>query len=375
MQQSKKEIAGGVILGGHEHVKIHEHVSDDVGQDNTVQIVKTGMNSDRAAVIDLHFNPSTLTLQNTEVTFEELDERYQPCPVVNSIVNRHLSVLDLQDFVLFDKQTMLSSYFVDPATGKELSLSSELTRYEQTTVGALLCTAIRSELDVDVCIINGAPIKGSKAYKDGILMYDDLRQELPFPLKIIVVEMTQKQLREAIEYSRTYVENGKSATALDDGRLERRGYLQVDFDYWKRQHGKEAQYKYKDDEVLSVALPRNLLKGFCKIQPLMDLNKELESRKALPIEDDYIKAIDLIVRYCCKDRWGAIAKQFSFAELDLNNDGTLCREEIRRGIKFILGEEPSDDLVKSMMEAVDDDGDGLVDEVEFNRILAKIRSG
>ena len=54
------------------------------------------MNSDRAAVIDLHFNPSTLTLQNTEVTFEELDERYQPCPVVNSIVNRHISVLDLQ---------------------------------------------------------------------------------------------------------------------------------------------------------------------------------------------------------------------------------------------------------------------------------------
>ena len=85
MQTSKKEIAGGVILGGHEHVKIHEHVSDDVGQDNTVQIVKTGMNSDRAAVIDLHFNSSTLTLQNTEVTFEELDERYQPCPVVNSI--------------------------------------------------------------------------------------------------------------------------------------------------------------------------------------------------------------------------------------------------------------------------------------------------
>ena len=268
---------------------------------------------------------------------------------------------------------MLSSYFVDPATGKELSLSSELTRYEQTTVGALLCTAIRSELGVDVCLTNGAPIKGSKAYKDGILMYDDLRQELPFPLKIIVVEMTQKQLREAIEYSRTNVENGKSATALDDGRLERRGYLQVDFDYWKRQLGKEAQYE--DDEVLSVALPRNLLKGFCKIQPLMDLNKELESRKALPIEDDYIKAIDLIVRYCCKDRWSAIAKQFSFAELDLNNDGTLCREEIRRGVKFILGEEPSDDLVKSMMEAVDDDGDGLVDEVEFNRILAKIRNG
>ena len=383
----------GVILGGHEHVKIHEHVSNEQEytgnsaidfmlrlasrygrKTSSVQIVKSGMDAERAAIVDLRFNPTTRTLESVDVSFEELDERHQPCPIVSSIVNRHLLVLEeLQDFIVFDKNTMLSGYFTDPDTGEDLKLSSEFTRYEQTTVGALFCTAIRSELGVDVCIINGAPIKGSKTYTDGTMSYDDLRNELPFPLKMIVVEMTRKQLKEAVEYSRTNVEKGKSAVALEDGRIERRGYLQVDFDYWKQQTDEEGDYN--EDDILTVALPRNLLKGFCKIQPLMELHKELEAKRALPIDDDYIKAIDLIVRYCCKDRWSLIAEQFSFTDLDLNNDGVLCREEIRHGIRAILGgEEPSEDLVDSMLEAVDDNADGSIDELEFNKILSKIRS-
>jgi len=371
MLKLNKGSNGGAILGGHEHVKIYEHVSDD--DSNSVQIVKTGMNSDRAAIIDLQFNPSTHALENTDVYFEEMDENYQPCPITNSIVTRHLSALDdLQDFVVFDRKTMLSRYFIDPATRENLPLSSELTRYEQTTVGALFCHTIKSELNVDVCIINGAPIKGSKIYTDGTLSYDDLRNELPFPLKIIVVEMTRKQLREAIEYSRTNVEEGKSSVALDDGRVERRGYLQTDFDYWKQQHG--IQRGHNDHELLTVALPRNLLKGFCKIQPLVDLYKELEAKNTLPNEDDYLKAIDLIVRYCCKDQWSRIAQKFTFADLDLNNDGALCRNEIRLGIKAILGDEPSSDLVDSMLDALDDDADGTIDELEFNKILSKIRN-
>ena len=194
---------------------------------SNVHIVKSGMNSERAAIVDLQFNPSTGNLQHIQVRFEELDERYPPCPIVEIIVNKHMSALDqLQDFSLFDKSSM-PEYFVDPSTGKDLSLSSEYTRYEQTTVGAFFCTAIRSELETDYCIINGAPIKANKAYPGGTMSYDELRNELPFPLKIIVVEMTRRQLRESIEFSRSNMEEGKSAMVIDDGRLERRGYLQV----------------------------------------------------------------------------------------------------------------------------------------------------
>ncbi|KAL7552876.1 hypothetical protein ACHAWF_016125 [Thalassiosira exigua] len=266
----KKRPTGGVILGGHEHVKFHEFVSsNEECHDSSVQIVKTGFNAERAAIVDLQFNPTTRTLENVSVDFEELDECHRPCPVVQSVVDKHLSALhDLHDYMVFDKKSMLSDYFVEPSTGDDLPLSSEHTRYEQTTVGALFCTAIRSELETDVCIINGAPIKASKIYANGSMSYDDIRNELPFPLKMVVVEMTRKQLDEAIHYSRTNVEKGKSATKLDDGRVERRSYLQVDFDFWRGNFCKGDRNNVSDDQILSVALPRNLLKGFCKIQPL-----------------------------------------------------------------------------------------------------------
>ena len=106
----------------------------------------------------------------------------------------------------------------------------------------------------------------------------------------------------------------------------------------------------------------------------MELRHELESRNALPNEDDYLKAIDLIARYCCKDRWTTIAQQFSFSDLDLNQDGYLCREEIRIAIKRAMGHEPSNDLVDEMASAFDEDTSGFVDEYEFNQILNKVRS-
>mmetsp|Transcript_25666 Transcript_25666/g.46337 ORF Transcript_25666/g.46337 Transcript_25666/m.46337 type:complete len:109 (-) Transcript_25666:51-377(-) len=105
----------------------------------------------------------------------------------------------------------------------------------------------------------------------------------------------------------------------------------------------------------------------------MDLQHELESRNAFSNEDDYIKAVDLIVRYCCKNRWATIAKKISFADLDENKDGSLSREEIHAGIKLVLGEEPSNALMDGMLAAIDDDANGIIDEDEFNRMLSKVR--
>ena len=104
----------------------------------------------------------------------------------------------------------------------------------------------------------------------------------------------------------------------------------------------------------------------------MDLRDELESRGALPGEDSYIKAIDLIVRYCCHDRWSAISKVMSFNDLDLNKDGSISREEVRVAINRVFGEDPSDALVDSMITAIDVDADGI-HESEFNENLSKQR--
>jgi hypothetical protein len=271
--------------------------------------------------------------------------------------------------VVLDTNNMFSAYFKD-SDGSRLPLSSQYSRYQQTTVGAFFCSAVKSELNADVCIINGAPIKASKVYPKGTMSYEELKAELPFPLKMIVVEMTRKQLKDAIDFSRSNVEEGKPAATLDDGRIERRGYLQTDFEYWQKAG---VHTDSCDDEVLTVALPRNLLKGFCKIRPLMDLNKELEMKNALPDEDDFMKAVDLIVHFCCKDRWSGIAQEFSFGELDLNKDGVISREELRTAIKNSIGDEPSEGLVQGMMDAMDIKETGHIDQEEFDTVLAQIR--
>lgn len=371
--EGKKPI-GGVVLGGHEHTKIHEFVPAGSNNNQSVQVVKSGMNAQRAAVVDLQFQNSSL--QSVNVTFEELENSdHHPCPIVQTIVDKRLAALDnMKDFTVIDSSTMLAEYFVDSSTGEHLPLSSELSRFQQTTVGGFFCSAVKQELAADVCVINGAPMLASKTYEGGIMSYQQLMRELPFPLKIIVVEMTRKQLRDAIEYSRDNVEEGKSARVLDDGRVERRGYLHTDFEYWRQSLTCEPN-ELDDNEVISVALPRNLLKGFCKIQPLIDLNKELEEKKnALPNEDDYIKAVDIIVRFCCKDRWSTICSKLSFEDLDLNGDGVLCSSEIREAIEKILGKEDATaELVTSMIEAIDTNFDGQIDEQEWNQILSRVK--
>ena len=363
---------GGVILGGHEHVKIHEFVSDGGSNEQTIQVVKSGMNAQRAAIVDLQFENNTL--QSVNVAFEELDDsHHQPCPIVKTIVEKRLAALDeMKDFTVIDANTMLAEYFVD-SSGNPLPLSSELSRFQQTTVGGFFCSAVKQELDADVCVINGAPMLAAKTYEDGFMSYQQLTSELPFPLKIVVVKMTRKQLRDAIEYSRENVEEGKTARVLEDGRVERRGYLHTDFEYWRQSLSCDSN-ELDDNEVISVALPRNLLKGFCKIKPLMDLNKELEATNALPNDDDYIKAVDIIVRFCCKDRWSTIGSQLSFEDLDLNRDGVLSSDEIREAIKLILGEEEATvELVNSMIEVIDTNADGQIDEQEWNQILSRTR--
>ena len=106
----------------------------------------------------------------------------------------------------------------------------------------------------------------------------------------------------------------------------------------------------------------------------MDLGAQLELNNALPDADNYIRAIDLIVQYCFKDRWAAIAQKFSFHEIDVNGDGSICRTELRDAIKWVLGEEPSDALMDGMVGAIDEDANGIIDEEEFNRMLSKMRN-
>lgn len=358
--------------------------------DRYIQILKSGMDARNAALVDLTFelpsshpptdgavdespNPHhTIVRQRprlVQICTELVDlSQYDPSPIAQQVVDKHMSVIQsLEDEVIIDTHDSVTT--LPPGT----ALSSQRTRFQQTTVGGIFCQMIKEEMEVDAALINGASIKGDAVYDDGRMSYAQLKAELPFPTKIVVVTMRRHELQEAVHYSRTAIEDG---TDLDrhhgagptEVEIPRRGYLQVDTDY-----DNDGQFGSLDD-LLQVALPRNLLSGFCKIAPLMDIGRRLKKEGAFPGDDDFVPAIDLVVRHACKNRWFHImgGDNQSFRYFDLNNDGVLDRYEIKAMMTTVLGHEPADFVVDDMIASIDKDDNGVIDHGEFSFLLAQM---
>lgn len=113
--------------------------------------------------------------------------------------------------------------------------------------------------------------------------------------------------------------------------------------------------------------------GFCKIKPLMDFGEELKSKGIYPNNDSIIKAIDIVVRFCCKERWVNLSETATFNDLDLNHDGVLDASEIKNAMTTFLGEEPPDFFVEAMIESIDEDHNGTIEIEEFKQLMASVK--
>lgn len=362
LAESMLELHGGrgIIIGGHEHEPFDEFVGTE-GADDCVRILKSGMDAMAASVIDLSFDVKENELPvaaKVDYKLEPLVE-VEPSEVVQQIVDQHMSVIKaLENEDVIDGAT---SHMLPPAA----LLSSMRVRYEQTTVGSIFLQMIKEEMDADVAIVNGATIKGGKEYQDGKMSYAELKKELPFPTKMVVVLMRRWELQDAVDHSRTADEKG--AELSEEGNMPRRGYLQVDWDY------DQVGYLGSPDDELKVALPRNLLNGFCRIKPLMEIGERLKDDGVFPGDDDFVPAIDLVMRHACKNRWSRVIMEIDdFDQFDLNEDGVLDRHEIKMMLENFLGHEPADFVVDDMIAALDDDENGVIDKGELSFLLAKM---
>jgi len=349
----------GVIIGGHEHEPFDEIVGNE-SDDDSIRIVKSGMDSMSASVIDVSYdvaeNERPVTV-SVDYNLEPLVD-IEPSEVVQQIVDKHMSVIKaLESEDIINSET---THMLPPGT----VLSSKRARLEQTTVGSIFLQLIKEEMDADVAVVNGAVVKGDTEYFDGSMTYAQLKKELPFPTKMIVVLMKRWELQDAIDYSRFSTEGG---TENENGEIPRRGYLQVDWDY------DQVGYLGSPDDELKVALPRNLLNGFCKIKPLMEIGERLKRDKIFPGKDDFVPAINLIMRHACKNRWSQIIVDIDdFDQFDLDGNGVLDRNEVKLLMESFLGHEPADFVVDDMIAALDTDEDGVIDKGEISYMLARL---
>lgn len=355
----------GVILGGHEHTPFDVKIDHPGGDDDAfVRILKSGMDANGVSLVDIYFdvqeddNGKNRQVCVGEIEYDLVDLRpLNPSMVVQNIIDHHESIL-----VALENEDVLHAHSLLPPG---VPLSSKGTRKQQTTLGGVICTCIKEELETDVAILNGAVIKGNTAYETPALTYAQIRQELPFPTKIVVVPMKRWELQSAIEYSRRCPVEGVEDEDPENP-VERRSYIQVDLQYEHYDFHTGSQ-----DDVLDVALPRNLLNGFCKIKPLMEVGNRLKDEGMMPEADDFIPALDLVIRHSSKERWyELIHDNYTFSDLDPDAKGYLSRDDVSRIIASAIGHEPPEFLVNDMFNSIDYDGNGVIDPGEMSHLLA-----
>jgi 2',3'-cyclic-nucleotide 2'-phosphodiesterase (5'-nucleotidase family) len=93
-------------------------------------------------------------------------------------------------------------------TAVELDSRSASVRSQETAIGNLLADAIRASVGADVAITNGGGIRGNKVYPAGAkLTRRDILTELPFGNSTAMVEITGKDLKDALENGVSQIDN------------------------------------------------------------------------------------------------------------------------------------------------------------------------
>ena len=314
-----------LVVGGHEHEPFLEG--------EACRVVKTGQDAVRAAVIDLDVSGAIVV---TSIKFEVVTRLAPHAGAAAAAAEQKAFLTSL------DNEKILSSDEV---------LSSERTRFQQTTVGRLLCSAVRDWFGCDAAMINGGTIKGGTTYATPALSLLDLRRELPFPTKMVVVDLPGSVLRDAIAHSR----KGEP----DD---ERRAFLQVcdAVDVDDRDRVVAVNGEPLDMEKLyHVALPRNLCKGLFNIKPLVTWAEATD----LPAEDDFVPAMNCVLLRHSYALWRRLGE---FDDIDTNHDGVITVDEVRDAITQRRGGvEPPKILLDNVMEALDADHSGTINRNEF----------
>ncbi len=110
------------------------------------------------------------------------------------------------------------------ATETEIDSRRAMVRTRETAIGNLVTDAMRDALGADVALTNGGGIRANKIYPPGAkLTRRDILSELPFGNRTVLLELTGRGLRAALE-------NGFSAIEKRSGRFPQVSGMQVLYD-------------------------------------------------------------------------------------------------------------------------------------------------
>ena len=95
-------------------------------------------------------------------------------------------------------------------TSTELDSREETVRQRESTMGNLFADAIQAESQADAVIFNGGGLRGNRLYPAGsTLTYGDIFKESPFGNTIVLLEISEQTLWQALEHGISQVGMGR----------------------------------------------------------------------------------------------------------------------------------------------------------------------
>ena len=184
-----------VVLGGHEHEPL-------VAEEARTLIVKAGSDARYLVQVDLWFGADG-KLRERSWTFHEVSARIPDDPAVAKVVAEYAERMGRELDTVIGRTTT------------PLDARRQPLRTQETNIGDFVADAMRAHLGTDVALMNGGGIRSDRIVPAGPLTRRDVASLVPFNNVVVVLEMTGRRVREAIEQG------------LVDREREGGGFLQV----------------------------------------------------------------------------------------------------------------------------------------------------
>jgi 2',3'-cyclic-nucleotide 2'-phosphodiesterase (5'-nucleotidase family) len=310
-----------VIIGGHEHDGLLEHVGE-------TWVTKAPADAVQATIIELSWSDGALS--SVHARFDPV-EGYPEEPAMRARVDKHMSRV---------RELETATMLLLPQGEK---LSSVGARARQTSMGTMICSRLRDAFDAEGCLFNGGGIRGARDY-EGRLTYHDVKMEVPFDNEIVVARLPGRVVREAVAFSR-------AAAPREFG-----GFLQVDDRMTVNQRHEVTLINgvpLHEERSYRIALVRNLFEGMDGVEPLVRFAREHPAEIPMATSGREVKIV-LVAAFSAM-LWEQLG---GFDAIDRNHDGVVTPEELVDAIARAGGEPPSPMAARVVLDALDINQDG-----------------
>ncbi|RAR05390.1 5'-nucleotidase-like protein [Stemphylium lycopersici] len=152
---------------------------------------------------------------------------------------------DPQAMALVEEQTREIRKRLDKPIGYTAApLDARFTtvRTRESNIGNFVCDLMRYYYSADCCIMAAGTIRGDQIYPPGVLKLRDLVNCFPFEDPVVVLKVTGKAIREALE-------NGVSNYPALEGRFPQVSNISFEADYSQPPHQRIRNVRIGDEDV------------------------------------------------------------------------------------------------------------------------------